>query len=115
MGRLLVKNVRIFDGLADRLSPGHVLIEGTKIAAVETSPIAEDPNTVVIDGADRVLMPGMSDAHVHLVGMANTMFDMMLASNHNWLQALSPGPRTRCCVDSPRCATWRVTPSASRT
>jgi imidazolonepropionase-like amidohydrolase len=80
MGRLLVKNVRIFDGLADHHSPGHVLIEGTKIAAVETSPIAEDPNTLVIDGADRVLMPGMSDAHVHLVGMANTLFDMMLAS-----------------------------------
>ena len=80
MGRLLVKNVRIFDGLADHHFPGHVLIDGTKIAAVETSPIAEDAGTVVIDGADRVLMPGMTDAHVHLVGMANTMFDMMLAS-----------------------------------
>ncbi len=80
MGRLLLKNVRVFDGLADHLFPGHVLIEGTKITAVETSPIAEDPSTVVIDGDDRVLMPGMSDAHVHLVGLANTMFDMMLAS-----------------------------------
>ena len=80
MGRLLLKNVRVFDGFADHLVPGHVLIEGTKITAVETSPIAEDSGTVVIDGGDRVLMPGMSDAHVHLVGMANTMFDMMLAS-----------------------------------
>jgi imidazolonepropionase-like amidohydrolase len=80
MGRLLVKNVRIFDGVANHHFPGHVLIEGTKVAAVERSPIAEDPNTVVIDGADRVLMPGMSDAHVHLVGMANTLFEMMLAS-----------------------------------
>jgi imidazolonepropionase-like amidohydrolase len=80
MGRLLIKNVRIFDGLADHHFQGHVLIAGTKIAAVETSPIAADANTVVLDGADRVLMPGMSDAHVHLVGMANTLFDMMLAS-----------------------------------
>jgi imidazolonepropionase-like amidohydrolase len=80
MGRLLIKNVRIFDGLTDHLFAGHVLIDGTKVAAVERSPIAEDANTVVIDGADRVLMPGMSDAHVHLMGMANTMFDMMLAS-----------------------------------
>lgn len=77
--RFLIKNVRIFDGLSDHLFAGHVLIEGTKIAAVETSPIAEDPNTVVVDGADRVLMPGMADAHVHLFG-ANTLFDMMLAS-----------------------------------
>ena len=41
----MVKNVRIFDGLADRLFRGHVLIEGTKIPAVETSPITEDANT----------------------------------------------------------------------
>jgi imidazolonepropionase-like amidohydrolase len=80
MGRLLVKNVRIFDGLADRLIAGHVLIEGQKIAAVEASPIAEDQHTTVIDGADKVLMPGMSDAHVHLIGMANTFIDMMMAS-----------------------------------
>jgi imidazolonepropionase-like amidohydrolase len=78
--RLLIKNVRIFDGISDHYFTGDVLIEGTKVAAVETSPIAEDPNTVVIDGADRVLVPGMSDAHVHLFGLANTLFDMMLAS-----------------------------------
>jgi len=80
MGRLLVKNVRIFDGLADRLFDGHVLIDGNKIAAVDASPIAADAETTVIDGADRVLMPGMSDAHVHLIGMANTFIDMMMAS-----------------------------------
>ena len=80
MGRLLVKNVRIFDGLADRLFEGHVLIDGDKIAAVDASPIAEDAETAVIDGGDRVLMPGMSDAHVHLIGMANTFVDMMMAS-----------------------------------
>ena len=81
MGSAAGQEPPIFDGLADHHFPGHVLIEGTKIAAVEASPIAEDPNTLVIDGADRVLMPGMSDAHVHLIGMANTLFDMMLAPN----------------------------------
>lgn len=78
--RLLIKNVRIFDGLSDRLTDGHVLVEGRTIAAVETSPIAETASTTVIDGADRVLMPGMSDAHVHLVGMANTMVDVLTAT-----------------------------------
>ncbi len=34
----------------------------------------------VIDGGGRVLMPGMSDAHVHLVGMANTMIDIVMAT-----------------------------------
>jgi len=78
--RLLIKSVRIFDGLADRLVPGHVLVEGRTISAVETSPIAVDEATTVIEGDDRVLMPGMSDAHAHLVGMANTMLDIMMAT-----------------------------------
>lgn len=76
-GRLLVKNVHIFDGIADRTFAGHVLVEGRTIAGVDTSPIAEDAATTVIDGGGRFLMPGMSDAHVHLVGMANTMDDLM--------------------------------------
>lgn len=78
--RLLIKNVRIFDGLSDRLVDGHVLIEGATIAAVERSPIAETDATAVIDGAGRTLMPGMSDAHVHLVGMANTLLDLAMGS-----------------------------------
>lgn len=79
-GRLLLTNVEIFDGLSDRTRPGHVLIEGARIAAVESSPIAETDQTTVIDGAGRVLMPGMIDAHVHLVGMANTLLGLALAS-----------------------------------
>ncbi|MGY4651638.1 imidazolonepropionase-like amidohydrolase [Mycobacterium sp. URHB0021] len=78
--RLLFKNVRIFDGLSGRLVAGHVLVEGQTVAAVETSPIAENLQTAVIDGVDRVLMPGMSDAHVHLVGAANTLIDLVMAS-----------------------------------
>jgi imidazolonepropionase-like amidohydrolase len=79
-GRLLLKNVEIFDGLSDRARSGHVLIDGRTIAAVESSPIAETDRTTVIDGAGRVLMPGMIDAHVHLVGMANTLFGLAAVS-----------------------------------
>ncbi|MCB1287945.1 MAG: amidohydrolase family protein [Mycobacterium sp.] len=79
-GRVLIKNVDIFDGLRDRLTSGHVLLEGRTIAAVEASPISESGVSTVIDGAGRVLMPGMIDAHAHLVGMANTMVDLMMAT-----------------------------------
>ncbi|CAN3131559.1 amidohydrolase family protein [Mycobacterium sp. smrl_JER01] len=78
--RLLIKNVRIFDGLSDRSTDGHVLVDGRMIAAVETSPIAETDVTSVIDGAGRTLMPGLTDAHVHLVGMANTLLDLAMGS-----------------------------------
>ncbi|WP_460358664.1 metal-dependent hydrolase family protein [Mycobacterium sp. ZZG] len=78
--RLLIKNVRIFDGLSDRVTNGHVLIVGRTVAAVESSPIAETDGTAVIDGGGRTLMPGMSDAHIHLVGMANTLLDLAMGS-----------------------------------
>ena len=77
---LLIKNVQIFDGISDQLIAGHVLVDGRTIVAVETSPIAEGDETTVIDGAGRVLMPGMTDAHVHLVGMVNTMVDLLTAT-----------------------------------
>jgi imidazolonepropionase-like amidohydrolase len=78
--RLLIKNVQIFDGRSERTDAGHVLVEGQRIKAVDSSPIAESASTTVIDGGGRVLMPGMSDAHVHLVGMANTVLDLVMAS-----------------------------------
>lgn len=77
---VLIKNVRIFDGVSGSVVPGHVLVDSAKIAAVETSPIAESAGKTVIDGGDRVLMPGMIDAHAHLVGMANTLLDLATAS-----------------------------------
>ena len=78
--RLLIENVRIFDGVSEHLYDGHVLIEGRTIAAVESSPISAGDDDVVIDGAGRTLMPGMTDAHVHLVGMANTVIDLVMGS-----------------------------------
>ncbi len=62
--RLLFRNVRVFDGHSGDLVGGDVLMDGDRIAAVSTSPIGDEPGreTVVVDGANRVLMPGMSDA-----------------------------------------------------
>jgi imidazolonepropionase-like amidohydrolase len=77
--RVLIKNASIFDGISDRLFTGHVLIEGKIVVAVDSSPIIAD--ATVIDAAGRVLMPGMTDAHVHLVGAANTYHDLLGASH----------------------------------
>ncbi|MFE7422042.1 amidohydrolase family protein [Rhodococcus sp. NPDC057529] len=77
--RLLFRNVRIFDGESPSLTTGDVLVDGSTIAAVSQSPIGDDPSreTTAIDGGNRVLMPGMTDAHVHLVGNANSYLDML--------------------------------------
>ena len=62
----LITNVRVFDGKADDLTAAtSVLIEGDKFKAI--APNLDAPaDATRIDGGGRVLMPGLSDMHVHL-------------------------------------------------
>ena len=63
-------NVRIFDGKSGVLSaPSHVLVRGKVIEKISTAPIPTDrrADTKIIDGGGRTLMPGLIDAHTHLM------------------------------------------------
>ncbi|KRA24862.1 amidohydrolase [Microbacterium sp. Root61] len=78
--RIIIRNVRVFDGVSDQTKDNvDVLIEGPHIVAVSSSPVAGDASDGVleIDGKGRFLMPGLSDAHVHLMGNANNMMDFL--------------------------------------
>ncbi|WP_128970574.1 metal-dependent hydrolase family protein [Bradyrhizobium tropiciagri] len=60
----LFQNVRIFDGNNSTLSaPSNVLVRNNKIETISTSAITADAQ--VINGRERVLMPGLIDAHWH--------------------------------------------------
>jgi imidazolonepropionase-like amidohydrolase len=62
----LFKNVRVFDGTSAQLSnPTDVLVRGNKIAAVGGS--TGSTGATVIEGGGRTLMPGLIDAHTHLM------------------------------------------------
>jgi imidazolonepropionase-like amidohydrolase len=67
---VLFENVRIFDGVSDLLSaPAFVLVEGNVIRSISSAPIpvpAGDGVTVVAGGG-RTLMPGLIDAHTHVM------------------------------------------------
>jgi imidazolonepropionase-like amidohydrolase len=66
---VLFANVRIFDGVSDSLSePSNVLVRGSAIAAVSAQAIPAEPgeDRTEIDGAGKVLMPGLIDAHAHV-------------------------------------------------
>lgn len=63
--RTLITNTRIFDGTSPALSgPMSVLVEGNKIARIESS-LAAPEGTRVLDAAGRTLMPGLTDCHWH--------------------------------------------------
>ena len=65
---VLFENVRIFDGKSDTLSAGmNVLVRGNTIDKISKDPIPTDlsPNTKIIAGGGRTLMPGLIDMHWH--------------------------------------------------
>lgn len=66
--RILFRQVRLFDGKTDALRTGvQVLVENNRIAAIDTTNSAAPADATVIDCKDRVLMPGMIDAHWHTI------------------------------------------------
>lgn len=80
MGKgILIQNVVIFDGKNPGTTVGNVWIEDNVIRKVSTGPIAAGPDTEVIDGQGKFLMPGMIDAHWHAYLVANTMADLLTA------------------------------------
>lgn len=77
---MIIRNVRVFDGVSEKtLDNADVLVEGQHVVAVSESPVGghESDGVVEIDGAGKFLMPGLSDAHAHLMGNANTMMDFL--------------------------------------
>jgi len=65
--QILINDVIVWDGTSDSLSePTSVLIEGKLIKSISPS-FSTNPNMTVINGEGRTLMPGLLDAHVHLM------------------------------------------------
>lgn len=65
---ILFHNVRVFNGVRKEVwGPADVLVQGNKIAKISTTPITPDAGTKVIDGTGRTLMPGLIDAHTHIM------------------------------------------------
>jgi imidazolonepropionase-like amidohydrolase len=68
VARTLFRDVRVFDSRAGRVTgPQDVLVEGNTIRSMAPPGAAPDagPGTVVIEGNQRTLMPGLIDAHWH--------------------------------------------------
>jgi imidazolonepropionase-like amidohydrolase len=63
---IVFQNVRVFDGMRATLSaPTSVTVRGNTIETIGNS--AASPGATVIAGGGRVLMPGLIDAHTHIM------------------------------------------------
>ncbi len=83
----LFQNVRVFDGTADALTePVNVLVRDRLIERISSEPIspADDGSTLVVEGGGRTLMPGLIDAHVHIV-MSTIPISVMMTADPNYV------------------------------
>lgn len=65
---LVIEHTTVFDSHNRTLVPDQtVVISGGRISEVTRSPAPYPPGTKVIDGRGKVTIPGLIDAHVHLV------------------------------------------------
>lgn len=67
--KILINNVQIFNGKENKTITGNVLIENNIITKISIDGISTDRSgtTQIIDGQGKFLMPGLIDAHVHLL------------------------------------------------
>ncbi len=64
----LITNANVFDGKNAKLADSmNVLIEGNKIAKISKTALTPAAGATLIDAKGRTLMPGLIDAHTHLM------------------------------------------------
>jgi imidazolonepropionase-like amidohydrolase len=78
--RTVFTNVKVFNGVDDRLDTVDVLVEGNLITRIGKNLSLE--GVTVVDGGGRTLMPGLMDAHVHL---ALVRRPKEILNNYDWM------------------------------
>ena len=77
-GRQAITNAQRFDSASGTLHPhSTIVIEGGRIVAVTQEPMRVD-DARVIDAGGRVVLPGLIDAHVHVVAVSHDLFGLAL-------------------------------------
>jgi imidazolonepropionase-like amidohydrolase len=86
--RQVIRNARLFDSAAGVMRDGSsIVIEGDRVVAVTQEPIPVD-DAIVIDAGGRAVLPGLIDAHVHVI-----------ASSHD-LASLAQSPASLVAAES---------------
>lgn len=63
----LIKNANVFDGRhAELKENANIVVEGNLVKEIVKGEISEENFTEIVDAEHRVVIPGLTDAHVHL-------------------------------------------------
>jgi imidazolonepropionase-like amidohydrolase len=77
--RQVLVNARVFDSARGAMRPHCTLvIEDERIAAVSDAPLQVDDAARVIDAGGRAVLPGLIDAHVHVVATSHDLVGLAL-------------------------------------
>jgi hypothetical protein len=77
----LFKNARLIDSIADQPQDGaSILVEGERIAAVESSTFPAPAGATVVDLKGQTVLPGLIDTHVHSTLMDRESLPLFLAA-----------------------------------
>jgi imidazolonepropionase-like amidohydrolase len=77
--RQVVRNARLFDSPAGVFRSGTtIVIDGDRIVAVTQEPIEVDAAARTIDAGGRAVLPGLIDAHVHVVATSHDLAGLAL-------------------------------------
>lgn len=76
---ILINNVQIFNGKDEKTIIGNLLIVNNLINKISIAPIPTDrsANTITIDGKGKFLMPGLIDAHTHIMMESMSITELM--------------------------------------
>ncbi len=93
--RQVVRNARVFDSVTGAITDRRqIVIDGDRIAAIVDASAAVD-EARVIDAHDKVVLPGLIDAHVHvvaashdLIGLAQQPPSMVVAQSSQILRGM---------------------------
>ncbi|OXG06986.1 imidazolonepropionase-like amidohydrolase [Flavobacterium araucananum] len=76
---ILINNVQIFNGKDEKTITGNLLIVDNLISKISTAaiPIDKSQNVTIIDGKGKFLMPGLIDAHTHIMMESMNITELM--------------------------------------
>lgn len=76
---ILINNVQIFNGKDEKTITGNVLVVNNLISKVSASPIVtiQTTDVTIIDGKGKFLMPGLIDAHTHIMMESLNIMELM--------------------------------------